>query len=247
VTRKIVLLNVLLLALAAWLGWLVRKNWFDSEGRQRRFLSQQVKAPAVPQIAPPAPVEKPVAANYLEVDQKTLFSKDRNSAVAVEAPPPPPPPKPIPPLPVYHGQMNLGDPVALLSTGKNDQKSYHKGDTIGEFKLIAFNHDTITLEFDGKNLEHPLSDLVPKENQQAQAQAAPPPAAPAPASSAATSLSGGQQQKNLSDSEKLGTDMGGFKACVAGDNSPNGTVLNGWVKRMTQGLMGQSCHWEPVK
>ena len=44
-----------------------------------------------------------------------LFDRSRNSTVVVEVPPPPPP-KPMPPLPAYHGMMNLGDgPVAVMS------------------------------------------------------------------------------------------------------------------------------------
>jgi general secretion pathway protein D len=46
----------------------------------------------------------------------------------------------------------------------------------------------------------------------------------------------------------LGADMGaGFRACVPGENSPAGTVFNGYRKVVAQGLMGQSCHWELEK
>jgi type II secretory pathway component GspD/PulD (secretin) len=46
----------------------------------------------------------------------------------------------------------------------------------------------------------------------------------------------------------LGADMGGgFHGCVAGDNSPDGTVKDGFKKVMRQSPFGQTCHWEQVK
>jgi len=47
---------------------------------------------------------------------------------------------------------------------------------------------------------------------------------------------------------KLGKDLGGgFRGCVPGDNSPPGTVQDGFKKTVAQTLMGASCLWEPVK
>ena len=104
-------------------------------------------------------------ANYLEVAQKTLFSKDRNPNVIIEvAPPPPPKPEePPPPRPDYYGQMGLGEPVAFLSAEKGGQKGFRAGEEVGPFKLVAFNRETITFEWKGKTLEYPLEELKPKE------------------------------------------------------------------------------------
>ena len=242
--RKLVLLNLLLVVVVAWLGWMLRQRWQDAETRQREFLNQAVKAAQVQQLAPPAPIDKAVPSDYIDVAQRTLFSKDRNPNVAIEAPPAPPPPPPVPAFPVYHGQMNFGDPVVILSFTGAEQRSYHAGEAVGKFKLVAFNTETITLEFDGKNLEKKLADLAPPAN-------APAPV-PQPANSSvstaapATSLAGAANLSHANDAPALGVDMGGFRACVPGDNSPAGTVLNGYKKVITQGLMGQSCHWEPV-
>ena len=146
--RKVLLLNLALLALAATLGWQLRVRWLDARTHERTFLS---RTPAGPPVLPPPPAQlpKPVSpADYIDVAQKTLFSKDRNPNVIVDPPPPAPaPPKPAP----------------------------------------------------------------PKE-------------------------------------PGLGVDMGGgFRACVPGDPSPAGTVLNGYRKVVAQSLMGPSCHWEQVK
>jgi hypothetical protein len=244
--RKIVLLNVLMVALVLWLGWLLRTKWLEEEAHRRELLKQAIRSVTVPPPPTAPAVQRPVATEYLEVAQRTLFTKDRNSNIEIPVPPPPPTPPPVPPLPVYRGQMAIGEPVVFLATGPTDEKGYRKGDMVGKFKLVAFDRDNITLEWDGKNLEHKVTDLVSREPQQGQQSTA----APAPVAAAApvTSLGAGTGQRlNTNDSNPaLGVDMGGPRACVAGDNSPAGTILNGYRKVITQGLMGQSCHWEPL-
>jgi hypothetical protein len=244
--RKVMLLNMLLVALALWLGWTLRTKWLDEEAHRGEVLKQAIRSVTVPPPPPTPAVQRPVAVDYLEVAQRTLFTKDRNPNVVIDTPPPPPPPPPVPPLPVYRGQMAIGEqPVVFLATSPTDEKGYRKGDMVGKFKLVAFDRDNITLEWDGKNLEHKVTDLVSKEPQQAQQ----PVVAAAPAAAAAvTSLSGQTAQKlnGNSDNPTLGVDMGGPRACVAGDNSPAGTILSGYKKVISATLMGQSCHWEPV-
>ena len=186
--RRIVWLNLALLALAGALVWILRANWIEAKARERVVLERKVAAKAV--LAPPAlPGVKPVApAEYVDVASKMLFSKDRNPTVMVE--PPKPPPEPVmPALPTYHGQMAIGEPVILLSTGSNGaQRSYHAGDQIGDFKLVSFDESIVDFEWKGKNVERKLEQLRPKETV---AQATPaagqgsPPSASTPASGAA--------------------------------------------------------------
>ena len=114
--------------------------------------------PSPPAAAPVSP------ADYLEVAQKTLFSKDRNPNVVVDPPPPPKPEPPMPALPVYWGQMSFGDPVVILTAAKApEQKSYHAGDNVGDFKLVAFDNDSITFDWNGKQVERKLLELAPKD------------------------------------------------------------------------------------
>ena len=43
---------------------------------------------------------------------------------------------------------------------------------------------------------------------------------------------------------ELGTDMGaGFRACVAGDKSPGGTIVDGYKKVVSKSFVGASCLW----
>src|SRR5579864_2311849 len=163
--RKILALNLGLLVLLAGLGWMLRAHWRKARARELATLSKPPRQSA--QLPPPSPVppEPAVPANYLDVAQKTLFSKDRNPNVIIEVAPPPPPPKeePVPPRPAYYGQMGLGEPVAFLSGEKGGQKGFHAGDEVGPFKLVAFNRETMTFEWQGKTLEYPLAELKPKE------------------------------------------------------------------------------------
>src|SRR5215471_13900814 len=171
--RKIWLLNLALVALAGLLGWRLRLIWLAGETQERAFLSQAPNIRAI--IAPPAPpLPAPVKpADYDQVAQQMLFSRDRNPNVIVQPPPPPPPPPPMPALPSYYGQMAIGEPVVLLSVAPNgEQKSYHKGEEVGKFKLVAFDADSITFEWDGKNVVRKLAEVMGKDTDKPPAPAA---------------------------------------------------------------------------
>ena len=240
--RKILALNLALLALLGTLGWMLRAHWRETRARELATLAKGARRSVQLPPPSPAPPEAVVPANYLDVAQKTLFSKDRNPNVIIEtvAPPPPKPEEPIPPRPEYFGQMGLGDPVAFLSLEKVGQKGFHAGEQIGPFKLVAFDRATITFEWNGKTLEYPLADLKPKESVARAAAPAPPPSQPAPASV----LVGNTQTKSDPD---FGVANGPNRACVPGDKSPSGTVKNGLKKLVVPGPFGEYCTWEPIK
>ena len=241
--RRILLLSLALIALAGSLGWLLRQKWLDARAHEQAVLSQPARVRALqPPPSPPAPA--PVSpADYVEVAQKTLFSKDRNPNIVVDPPPPPKPDPPLPPLPVYWGQMQFGDPVVILTAPKvPEQKSYHAGDNVGDFKLVAFNGDSITFDWNGKQVERKLSELAPKDASLAPAAAS---AAAAPPLQVTNIAPVPPPPSNAPPA--AGTDMGGgFKACT-GDSAPAGTVVGGYRKVIGQSLMGPTCHWEQVK
>jgi hypothetical protein len=245
--RRILLLSLVLLLLAGSLGLVLRQKWVDAHAHEQQVLNQP---PHIRPIAPPPspPPAAPVSpADYVEVAQKTLFSQDRNPNVVVDPPPPPKPEPPMPALPVYWGQMAFGDPVAILTVGPaGAQKSFHAGEKVGDFKLIAFDSESMTLDWNGKQLEKKLADLAPKEGQQpaaASAAASAPAAAP---SQQLTSITTAAPQTSTAP-PAVGTDMGGgFRACT-GDSAPAGTVVGGYKKVIGQSLMGPTCHWEQTK
>jgi len=263
--RKAVALNLILVALLAWGGTQLRKRWQEARQHEAEVLA---KAPAPVSIAAPpspAPVAPAPATEYIDVAQRTLFSADRNPniEIPVEAPKPEPP---VPPMPTYHGQMGFGKPVILLSTGSSAQKGYAVGDDVGEFKVLAFDQEHITLGWNGKEIEKELRTLAAKEeprqartpnanpatavNGKAASKSVPTaPRSPAAANNANTRQIGGETN-NASPASKnnpiFGQPLGVNRACVPTDASPAGTVKDGFKKVITSSLMGE-CYWEPSK
>jgi hypothetical protein len=248
--RKFVLLNLLLLVAAGLLGWRLRMRWIEARAHERELIRRAAEPKPLPLPPPPAQVKPVTAVEYMDVAQRDLFAKDRNPNVIVEvvAPPAPPPPPPMPPLPQYYGQMNWGDPVVFLSAKAGEQKRYHTGDAVGPFKLVSFNLENITFDWNGKNVEKKVEDLAPKETVQAQPLQRAAVAAPQPSAPQGKSLSSDAASLDSNKSPVFGNDMGsGFFGCATGDTSPAGTIVNGYQKKITQGLMGKSCFWEQVK
>lgn len=242
--KKLLLLDLVLAALAVVLGIHLRDKWFEARKREQVVLEQRVKQlPAQPYSR--LPIVQPVsAAAYADIAQKNLFSLDRNPTViiAVAAP------KPMPELPVFFGAMNLGDGMVAMMSAKNGetQQPIRYGEKIGEFVLVAVNREEITLEWDGKNVSKKTSELRPKI-------AASNPSAGAGASAQPAAASSGAQASSLNVSSRPveaapGKDTGGgIRACVAGDNSPAGTVRDGMRKVTVPSPFGTMCRWEPVQ
>jgi hypothetical protein len=255
--RKIVLLNLALLALAGALGWQARRHYLEMKAHEREILLRSAQArqvlapPPLPQPAPVAPVQ------YIDVAQRTLFAKDRNPNVILDPPPLPPPEKPIPPMPTYYGQIGFVDPpVIFLTIGNAAQKRFQAGDKVGDFKLVSFDRDTITLGWNDKRVERKLDDLKSKVDQAPQGPVAGSYQAPALPSSS-TGGSGGSRVKVLGGSSSdpvradstVGDTISGsdFRGCVMNDSTPAGAVVNGYRKVVTRTLMGNSCYWEKAK
>src|SRR3974390_1711647 len=133
--RKFISLNLILILLAGVCVYQLRLKAPQPPADKTPELTRAPNPPAVGPPPPATPVRSFVPAEYIEVAQRTLFSKDRNPNVVVTPPPPPPPPAPMPALPTYTGQMALGEPVIFLSFPGVDKKSYHPGDEIGPFTL----------------------------------------------------------------------------------------------------------------
>ncbi len=246
--RKLILLNVVLLALAGWFFWMLRQKWTQTRNHEQAVLNSSPQLRNVP-LPPPIPLPKPAAAaDYSEIAQKTLFAKDRNPNVPLEpppAPPPLPPPPPMPDLPAYYGEMNFGDPVVVLRLPKESQKSYHAGEKVGPFQLVSFNREKIVFDWNGKLVERKPEDLRDKEPAKEVAAAAPQPAPPPSDNGGSARSIGGASEKKVS--ELLGKDNGaGIRQCVSGDKSPPGTIVDGYKKVITTNMFGETCMWQLV-
>lgn len=236
--RKLLLLNLVLLALASAAAWQLRVRWLDGKAREQKLATSQVKPAAVAAMEPARPPQPASAVAYGDVAQKVLFSRDRNPTVTVLAAPV----KPVPPMPVLYGVMDLGDgPVVILSEKQGGvNRGYSLGEKVGDFTLVALDNDELVLGWEGQEIRKKLLELRPK------------PGTPAPpAAIAAAAASPGavvQSVTALADAAGPGPQVtANMRACVAGDTSPAGTVKDGYRKVLSQTPFGSNCRWEPVK
>lgn len=237
------LLNVLLLLGIAAAGAHLRQEWREHRDREARLLGQKPNTLAIQRPPLPGASAPVMAASYLEVAQKLLFSRDRNPTVVPPPPPPPkpvPPPPPMPPLPSVFGVMALGGPPYLLmkATPADAQRPYQAGDTVGPFKLLAFDDTTAKFEWEGKEVVERLDKLV------AQGQQKPAQAAAANAGASAPAVTAPVEPARAAPSEA--PTGASYKFCTPGDNSPAGTVEGGYRKVINRTPFGNSCRWEPV-
>lgn len=239
---KLLLLNaVLLVAIGAGV-WRLREAWLAARVREESVLGRRVAPP--PLGSPPAaPRTEPVlATSYADIAEKMLFAKDRNPTVVVEVKPEPP--KPMPKLPALYGVMNLLDGTTVIMSEKPDMRhvGVRPGDKIGEFTLVAVNHDEITLAWQGKEVVRRIDDMIDRAG----------PVQPAPSGvasrsgpvvAAAAPPSQAQQKRG---EPAPGVEVAkGIRACQPGDTSPAGTVADGYKKLVTPTPFGNSCRWVP--
>jgi hypothetical protein len=245
--RKLVVLDLVLLAAIGAEAWRLREAWTSAHAREQALLHRRVKPLAAPPLPPDKPVEPATASSYAAVAEKMLFSKDRNPTVLVEVAPPPPP-KPMPPLPLLYGVMNLSDGTTAIMSEKAGarHKGVQPGDKVGDFTLLAVDGEEITLEWDGKPLTKKVEDMIDRSGPPAPADTASasrntPSAASAPAAPAAAVTPKPQGEA------APGADVGrGLRACQPGDTSPPGTVSGAFHKVVTASPFGESCRWEPL-
>jgi hypothetical protein len=237
--RKLVLLNAVLVLVAAYGGVQLRNEYRAAKVRQAALRAARI-SPAPAPIFTPLPNDPPVLpSGYKDVAMKDLFHPSRNPDVPVELPPPPPPPPPMPALPLFHGQMNLGDgPMALLVEKPGmPEKAIKPGETIGQFKLVDVNTNEITFawNFNGELARRSLREL---------ADTSAPPASEARPAAASAPAPAPQIKSAIGPGELTGQ---GTKLCDPNDNMPAGTVVGGFKKTVGRTPFGAFCVWDPVK
>ncbi len=244
-TRKLIALDLVLLAAVAWLAVQVRREWLAAQSRAHAVLGKKISPTAAPPLAPLPKPEPLTAAAYEVVASKNLFSKDRNSNVIIDVAPPLPP-KPVPPFPVAHGVMlweGVPPTVVLSENAKSVQKGYHPGDAFGPWQIVSVDNQYLVLAWDGKEFKKRLDELLDKTTLVAEA--------PAAASAAPVVQTSAPVVQSFSAKTASGpgeTDMGGgVKACVPGDTAAPGTVVGGLKKIVSATPFGSVCRWEPIK
>jgi hypothetical protein len=242
---RLFLLNVLLLAgiAAATLKLLELRD--ETARREEMVHAGAPKLPKAKGTSPIAPPERTVAANYLDIAARLLFSKDRNPTVIVA----PPPVKQIPPFPSAYGVLMMADPPIIMMAARKgeNQKGYRAGDQIADFKIVNFDARTIVFEWDGRKFPKNIQDLADRDAQTAallNRQNVPAPEAPAAAPAGAQILTGASGSATQGPGLDTG---GGIRACNPGDSAAPGTVSDGYRKVVSETPFGKVCRWEKVK
>ena len=235
------LLDLALVAVLALLGYQLHLERIRSRAREQALLRTGVKSNPAATLASLPKVDPLTATSYVQVAAKNLFTKDRNPNVILD-PVIPPPEKPVPPFPVARGVMLWGGvppTVVLADKAGGQQRGYHPGEKIGEWKIVSVDNSFVVFEWNGKQFKKRLDELLdrtPIVIAEAPQQAAGPAAAPKPQSLSSNTTSG--------PGADIGADM---RACIAGDTTPAGTVVNGMKKVEGQTPFGSACRWEKVK
>jgi len=132
-------------------------------------------------------------------------------------------PKPLPPFPVAHEvTVRPGAAPSIVFSAKvgTEPHTYHVGDTVNGYVIAAINEKTVTLKWGNQKYEKRIADLEEK--------------APPPASTQTAQGAGNGPGAQISSIER---------ACVSGDTSPAGTVVDGYRKKISLTPMGKSCAW----
>jgi hypothetical protein len=240
--RKLRLLDLGLVALLALLGVQLHHQRIRAQAREQALVHAGAKPNGVGPLAPLPKVEPLTATSYADVAAKNLFSKDRNPNVILD-PVIPPPEKPVPPFPVARGVMLWGGvpPTVVLSAkAGGQQRGYHPGEQIGEWKIASIDNSYVVFEWNGKQFKKRIDELLdrtPLTMAEPPAPTGAPAAPPKPAQALSANGTAGP-----------GIDTGaGLKGCVPGDQSPSGTIVDGYKKVVGQTPFGASCQWEQAK
>jgi hypothetical protein len=244
VSARLVWLNLLLLALCGVLNWRLRLDWLQEHNREVALYGYHSKSVAAQPFAPLAKPASFDAVAYADVAQNNLFSKDRNPNVILDPPAAPPPPPPVPPFPVARGVMlweGVPPTIVLSERAGGPQKGYHPGDKIGPWQVVGLDDRYVTFAWNDQQFKKRIDELLDKTPVETVA---------APPSNAVNAAAAPKPPPaNLSSSgSPVGIDTGGGnRGCVQGDNSPSGTIVDGYKKVVSENPFGHSCSWQQVK
>jgi hypothetical protein len=244
---KLIVLNLLLAAGVFTVVWQARVRVQLAHAERQANLNVRIATVKPPSVTAVPKPDAPAAVMYAEVANKNLFAADRNPTVVID-PPKVEAPKPMPALPVVYGTMGLpsGTKAIMAQKAGDPSKSVRTGDTIGDFKVVALNSEKVTFEWEGKQVEKRIEDLIDRSNTPTAAGVNRGPAAPAaPAAVAASPGRGpGDGSNGAAASGRPGAELSPTERACSGDAAPTGSVVDGYRKQFTPSPFGAiNCRW----
>lgn len=246
--KKLLLLNALLLGVLILGAAELYRAYLDARGRYE-LLDRFTDARQPPGFPPPGDPRAVRQADYMPIVERLLFFADRNPIVVVEAPEVEEVVRPA--LPILSGLVDFGDGLsALMSPAANVQPEWIKvGDKVGEYVFngldgeqvkLAWNEEEIVVGQDSLKAREAAEPTRTRKRQAAAGRGGgSAPAGSAAAPQAAANVSGSNQDA------RVGAEfMPGRFRVTGGDDSPDGTVHKGHVKRVRKTPFGSQSWWE---
>jgi hypothetical protein len=157
--KNLILINLLLLGLAFFLGYQLKAQWVGYQaGHNLSLLNHKNEPKGSPQESPAKPLNVP---NYAAVVDNHLFNVERNNVIPVD--PPAPLPKVVGPKPILMGTVGLGGEefALMLSADKNESRQYKRvkvGESLGGFTLVKILDQKVLMIADEKEVEVRLNE-----------------------------------------------------------------------------------------
>ena len=235
------ILELGLAILVALGGWAVWSNAMKSAARHEIFASDAAsrdlnQAP----VEPLAAAVRPAA--YSTISRRNPFSATRGARA--RSIPRGAGQRPADPLPVLSGIADLGDgPTALLASRTGEKPRWvSTGENVGGYRLEAIQGDRLTFSFRGHRVSVSAKDLQSENRREAvrprAATASPSTLFPSRSSSSGTARPGRGRYR-------IGAEFRpGRFAADATDGATDGTVYEGYVRRIRQSPFGAQHWWE---
>ena len=230
-----------LTALVGVCGWAVWTDARQAATRQRIFGTEITLQGSDRVLAEPlAKAVRPSA--YSTISERNLFTTERGTR-------PPSTPQsarqaPAGPLPVLSGIADLGNgPAALLATQPGEKASWvAAGQRVGSYRLEAIQGELLTFSFRGQTVSVTAKELQDEDRRRA---ASPRAASSRPAAQISNLRSGPSNSRPRRGRYRIGAEFRpGRFAADATDGAGDGTVYEGYVRRVRQSPFGAQHWWE---
>ena len=237
-------LDFALFALLTWACWDFAADYRQSAGRHAIFnsgttASETTASPGLPQLATVQ------ATDYAAINGSLFFIPERSGATesssrsVVRMQPGP--------LPVLFGIADLGNgPSALLSPRRGERARWiSPGEMAGEYRLQEISADRLVFTRDGRRFAASPAELRQGSDRRPEPRRA---SVVAGRQQAAGASRGGGPSSRLSTARsgyRIGTEFRpGRFAADAADGAADGTVFQGYVRRVRQTPFGAQHWWE---
>ena len=238
-------LDFLLAGLVAWGCWAVAAQYRASASRDLIFDSEPVRRDFVP--VPRSPAAEPVqVADYTSSADRLFFSGERATGSSSPASRPIANQSPPAPLPLLFGIADLGDgPAALLASEPGRRARWiSPGQSVGGYLLREIRDSKLVFVRGGRRVVASTAEL--RAGRSGVSRRRPGAVDPSPRPARATARRNTPARMATARSGyRIGTEFRpGRFAADASDGAQDGTVFEGYVRRVRRTPFGEQHWWE---